>query len=114
MFIFCLPARRELLLTDVATAQHTVNQNQAGVDGFMQMPPYDTDDIDPVPSDISTSDMMIMQSSFECKFRCYDLHVRFFNPLDLQAKAIIDREKNKHNFFLHKTYTYKVYPMLGD
>ena len=78
MFIFCLPARRELLLTDVATAQHTVNQNQAGVDGFMQMPPYDTDDIDPVPSDISTSDMMIMQSSFECKFRCYNFACQVF------------------------------------
>lgn len=80
MFIFCLPARRELLLTDVATAQHTVNQNQAGVDGYMQMPPYmyDTDDIDPVPSGISTSDMMITQSSFEFKFRCHNFACQVF------------------------------------
>lgn len=58
-----------MLLTDTPNQQPVANQNQ--VDGYYNLPEaptYDSDDdVDTGPHDISTSDFIILQSSFECE-----------------------------------------------
>ena len=65
----CFIAKKELLLADTAVPQNAAaNQNPAG--GVNQQPAVagDDDDFDADPHDVSTSDFIIMQSSFECRF----------------------------------------------
>ena len=61
-----------MLLTDALAPAAVANQNQAGVDNIPQaMAANADDDVDLGPHDISTSDFIILQSSFECKsFEC--------------------------------------------
>ena len=58
-----------MLLTDALAPAAVANQNQAGVDNIPQAMAAnaDDDDMDLGPHDISTSDFIILQSSFECK-----------------------------------------------
>ena len=65
----CFIAKKELLLADTAVPQNAAaNQNPAG-GGVNRQPavPGDDDDFDADPHDVSTSDFIIMQSSFECE-----------------------------------------------
>ena len=67
--VFQCTAKREMLLTDALAPAAVANQNQAGVDNIPQAMAAnaDDDDMDLGPHDISTSDFIILQSSFECK-----------------------------------------------
>ena len=58
-----------MLLTDALAPAAVANHNQAGVDNIPQAMDAnaDDDDTDLGPHDISTSDFIILQSSFECK-----------------------------------------------
>ena len=58
-----------MLLTDAIAPAAVANQNQAGADNIPQAMAAnaDDDDMDLGPHDISTSDFIILQSSFECK-----------------------------------------------
>ena len=68
--------KREMLLTYEPNNQPAANQNQAGADNTQQ-PAHlhgiddDSDDdviqVDADPHEISTSNFIILQSSFECK-----------------------------------------------
>ena len=74
--------KRELLLLDRPDNQPAANQNQAGADNPQQPAQFGidddggdgVDDIDADPHEISTSDFIILQSSFECKLLTYSLH----------------------------------------
>ena len=58
-----------MLLTDTTTPLTAANQSQRGTDTIQQpTEPAAADDVDAVEAhDISTSDFIIMQSSFDCK-----------------------------------------------
>ena len=73
-----------MLLADRPNIQQAANQNQAEADNLQQAARIaieddgggDVDDIDADPREISTSDFIILQSSFECKFTVYKLSIQ--------------------------------------
>ena len=83
--------KRELQLLDRPNNQLAAYQNQAGADNPQQPAQFgidddggdDVDDIDADPHEISTSDFIILQSSFECKLLTYSLqtHACLFDIL---------------------------------
>ena len=70
-----------MLLADRPNIQQAANQNQAEADNLQQPARIaieddgggDVDDIDADPHELSTSDFIILQSSFECKLWYYSL-----------------------------------------
>ena len=70
-----------MLLTDAPDNQQPANQNQAGADNPQEPGQFGIDDdggdhvdeMDADPHEISTSDFIILQSSFECKLLYYNL-----------------------------------------
>ena len=78
--------KRELLLLDRPDNQPAANQNQAGADNPQQPAQFGIDDDggDNVDAhEISTSDFIILQSSFECKLLTHNLQTNacFFDIL---------------------------------
>ena len=73
-----------MLLADGPNIQQAANQNQAEADNLQQPARIaieddgggDVDDIDDDPHDLSTSDLIILQSSYECKFKVYKLSIQ--------------------------------------
>ena len=66
--------KREMLLAAAPNNQQPANQNQAGADNPQEPGQFGIDDdgdhvdeMDADPHEISTSDFIILQSSFECK-----------------------------------------------
>ena len=101
--------KRELQLLDWPNNQPAANQNQAGADN-PQMPAQfgidddggdDVDDIDADPHEISTSDFIILQSSFECKLLTYSLHTHAC-LFDILYTYSCDPSKNLAWLLLHK------------
>ena len=73
--------KREMLLAEAPNIPQPANQNQAGADNPQEPGQFGIDDdggdhvdeMDVDPHEISTSDFIILQSSFECKLLQYSI-----------------------------------------